>query len=189
MFQRVRSNSITPLEEQRHLATTSSAAAEEQLNKRLKGEIDQLLNAFGEIIQSSRIYSSSSSSGDSTRHGGAKRSAYTADDGEGSDDSDSSDVPAAAARPGVDPPKDKYVAAQEAYGAQTRAATMVRSVENLLSMVADIKRAYLVNDTSTLAAMADRRRQILDERIQVTRAEIEALNSTLDTAVRGQLGV
>ncbi|KAJ2774692.1 hypothetical protein IWQ57_000708 [Coemansia nantahalensis] len=181
MFQRVRSNSITPLDGQRHFATASSIAAEEQLNKRLKSEIDQLLSAFGEIIQTSRIYSSSD---DGSRHGGAKRSAYAADDGDGSDDSDSSDAPAGGARSGVDLPKDKYVAAQEAYGAQTRAATMVRSVENLLSMVADIKRAHLVNDTSAMTAMADRRRRVLEERVQTTRAEIEALNSSLDAAVR-----
>ncbi|KAJ2706213.1 hypothetical protein H4R19_005035 [Coemansia spiralis] len=182
MFQRVRSNSITPLDGQRHFATASSGLAEEQLNKRLKSEVDQLLNAFGEIIQTSRIYSSSSDDGG--RQSGTKRSTYAADDGEASDDSDNSDAPAGGARSGVDLPKDKYVAAQEAYGAQTRAATMVRSVENLLSMVADIKRAHLVNDTSTMTAMVDKRRRVLEERVQTTRAEIEALNSSLDTAVR-----
>ncbi|KAJ2780794.1 hypothetical protein H4R18_003262 [Coemansia javaensis] len=192
MFQRVRSNSITPLDSQRHLATAGNAAAEEELNKRLKSEIDQLLGAFGDIIQTSRIYTSGSSSSSSGvgrgrrnlgGHDGDSDSGSSSDD----DDSDGSDGDAAraqGARPGVDPPKDKYVAAQEAYGAQTRAAIMVRSVENLMSMVADIKRAYLVNDTDTLTAIADQRRRAVEERVAQTRAEIEALNSTLTAGVR-----
>ncbi|KAJ2123882.1 hypothetical protein GGF48_003880, partial [Coemansia sp. RSA 921] len=77
-----------------------------------------------------------------------------------------------------------YITSQEAYSGQARAATMVRSVENLMLMVADIKRAYLVNDTNALVAMAAQRRQLLEERIRKTRSEIECLNSTLDTAVR-----
>ncbi|KAJ2357059.1 hypothetical protein IWW50_001751 [Coemansia erecta] len=182
MFQRVRSNSITPLESQRHLAKASDAATEDQLNKRLEGEIDQLLNSFGDIIQSSRIYSSSSTSSNRRSNQSKQRSTYADED---SDDSDNSDSEAAKhPRSNAEPPKDKYIVSQEAYSAQTRAATMVRSVENLMSMVADIKRAYLVNDTNTMVAMADQRRQLLEGRIQKTRSEIEALNSTLDTAVR-----
>ncbi|KAJ2616242.1 hypothetical protein H4S08_000871 [Coemansia sp. RSA 1365] len=175
MFQRVRSNSITPLESQKHVAKDGDGATEEALNRRVEGEVDQLLNSFGEIIQSSRIYSSNS---DSKRGGRQKNSAYVGDESDDSDDSDSG------ARGKADAPKDKYTAAQEAYSVQTRAATMVRSVESLLNMVADVKRAYLVNDTSTLVAMADRRRRVLEEHIGRTRAEVEALNSALDTAVR-----
>ncbi|KAJ1836555.1 hypothetical protein IWW55_004518 [Coemansia sp. RSA 2706] len=179
MFQRARSNSITPLEGQRHLAKTSDAAVEEQLNKRLEGEIDQLLNSFGDIVQSSRIYNTGDSSSDNGRRPVRARQSSSYNGGDDDDDESANRT-----RSNAEPPKDKYVVSQEAYSAQTRAATMVRSVENLLSMVADIKRAYLVNDTNTLVAMADRRRQLLEERIRATRSEIEALNSTLDTAVR-----
>ncbi|KAJ1742765.1 hypothetical protein LPJ78_002328 [Coemansia sp. RSA 989] len=175
MFQRARSNSITPLDSQRHFAKDSNAAAEEQLNKRLEGEIDQLLASFGDIIQSSRIYGSGSARTSARLR--QPRSTYA------NDDSDSSDFSEGEAG-SPEPPKDKYIASQEAYSAQTRAATMVRSVENLMSMVADIKRAYLVNDSSALVEMAGRRRQLMEERIGKTRREIEALNATLDTAVR-----
>ncbi|KAJ2849828.1 hypothetical protein IWW36_002341 [Coemansia brasiliensis] len=180
MFQRARSNSITPLDSQRHFAKDSDAATEEQLNKRLEGEIEQLLNSFGDIIQSSRIYGS----GGGRKSGKLKqqRNTYTNADSDSSDFSD--DEAGGSIQTSTEPPKDKYIVSQEAYSAQTRAATMVRSVENLMSMVADIKRAYLVNDTSTLMEMADRRRQLMEERIGKTREEIAALNATLDTAVR-----
>ncbi|KAJ1855380.1 hypothetical protein GGH12_001662 [Coemansia sp. RSA 1822] len=180
MFQRVRSSSITLLESQRHLAKASDATTEDQLNKRLEGEIDQLLNSFGDIIQSSRIYSSSNGSRQSNQS--RLHNTYANEDSEGSDESD--EEPSIRARSNAEPPKDKYIASQEAYSGQARAATMVRSVENLMLMVADIKRAYLVNDTNALVVMAAQRRQLLEERIRKTRSEIECLNSTLDTAVR-----
>ncbi|KAJ2134841.1 hypothetical protein IW136_004500 [Coemansia sp. RSA 678] len=180
MYQRVRSSSITPLESQRHLAKVSDATTEDQLNKRLEGEIDQLLNSFGDIIQSSRI--SSSSNGGRQSNQSRQHNTYANEDSEGSDESDEESAPRAWTN--TEPPKDKYIASQEAYSGQARAATMVRSVENLMLMVADIKRAYLVNDTNALVAMAAQRRQLLEERIRKTRSEIECLNSTLDTAVR-----
>ncbi|KAJ2158749.1 hypothetical protein GGF46_003530 [Coemansia sp. RSA 552] len=177
MFQRARSNSITPLESQRHVAKDGNREAAEQLNRRVQGEVDQLLGSFGEIVQASRVYAGSGSMSRRIR-----RSGDDDDDDNSSDGYDSDD--GAVQTGNSEPPKDKYMAAQEAYSAQTRAATMVRSVENLLGMVGDVRRAYLVNDTSALVAMAARRRQALELRTRETKAAIEALNATLDTAVR-----
>ncbi|KAJ2805788.1 hypothetical protein H4S07_003939 [Coemansia furcata] len=187
MFQRARGDGAPALVAQKHLPKSSGAAAEEQLNKRLDGEIRQLLTSFGEIIQSSRIENSEMGSKKAVaaatpNQRGRESSANDANEDEESDVSDSGD--ASAPRSKTEPIKDKYVVAQEAYSAQTRAATMVRSVENLLGMVADIKRAYLVNDTAALTMMADKRRKALEARTLVTRREIEELGSVLDAAVR-----
>ncbi|KAJ2064456.1 hypothetical protein GGI17_000966 [Coemansia sp. S146] len=185
MFQRARGDGVSALAAQKHLPKSSGAAAEEQLNKRLDGEIRQLLTSFGEIIQSSRVENSEMSSKKAAatpNQRGREASANNASEGEESDVSDAGD--ASAPRSKTEPIKDKYVVAQEAYSAQTRAATMVRSVENLLGMVADIKRAYLVNDTAALTMMADKRRKALEARTLTTRREIEELGSALDAAVR-----
>ncbi|KAJ2746282.1 hypothetical protein GGI20_001483 [Coemansia sp. BCRC 34301] len=186
MFQRARGEGVPALASQKHLPRSSGAAAEERLNKRLDSEIRQLLTSFGEIIQSSRVENSEMGSkkvsAATPNQRGRDTSANTASDDEESDVSDSGDT--SAPRSKTEPIKDKYVVAQEAYSAQTRAATMVRSVENLLGMVADIKRAYLVNDTTALTMMADRRRKALEERTAATRREIEELGSVLDAAVR-----
>ncbi|KAJ1899388.1 hypothetical protein GGI01_003073 [Coemansia sp. RSA 376] len=186
MFQRARGDGVPALAAQKHLPKSSGAAAEEQLNKRLDGEIRQLLTSFGEIIQSSRVENSEMSSKKAAatpnQRGRESSSTNNVSEGEESDESDAGD--ASAPRSKTEPIKDKYVVAQEAYSAQTRAATMVRSVENLLGMVADIKRAYLVNDTAALTMMADRRRKVLEARTLATRKEIEELGSVLDAAVR-----
>ncbi|KAJ2888895.1 hypothetical protein GGI21_005641 [Coemansia aciculifera] len=189
MFQRARGDGAPALAAQRHLPKSSGAAAEEQLNKRLDGEIRQLLTSFGEIIQSSRVENSEMSSKKAatststpSQRGRDNASTNAASDGEDSDASDAGD--ASAPRSKTEPIKDKYVVAQEAYSAQTRAATMVRSVENLLGMVADIKRAYLVNDTAAMTMLADNRRKALEARTAATRKEIEELGSVLDAAVR-----
>ncbi|KAJ2684902.1 hypothetical protein IWW39_004628 [Coemansia spiralis] len=187
MFQRARGDGAPALAAQKHLPKSSGAAAEEQLNKRLDGEIKQLLTSFGEIIQSSRVENSEMSSKKAAaapiqRGRETNTDANDASEGEQSDASDAG--AASAPRSKTEPIKDKYVVAQEAYSAQTRAATMVRSVENLLGMAADIKRAYLVNDTAALTMMADSRRKTLEERTMATRKEIEELGSVLDAAVR-----
>ncbi|KAJ2866289.1 hypothetical protein GGH94_001654 [Coemansia aciculifera] len=185
MFQRARGDGVSALAAQKHLPKSSGAAAEEQLNKRLDGEIRQLLTSFGEIIQSSRVENSEMSSKKAAatpNQRGRDTSANNASEGEERDVSDSGD--ASAPRSKTEPIKDKYVVAQEAYSAQTRAATMVRSVENLLGMVADIKRAHLINDTAALTMMADKRRKALEARTLATRREIEELGSALDAAVR-----
>ncbi|KAJ2321663.1 hypothetical protein GGI00_006028 [Coemansia sp. RSA 2681] len=186
MFQRARGDGVPALAAQKHLPKSSGAATEERLNKRLDGEIRQLLTSFGEIIQSSRVENSEMSSKKvstaTPNQRGRDTSTSAASDGEDSDTSDAGDT--SASRSKTEPIKDKYVVAQEAYSAQTRAATMVRSVENLLGMVADIKRAYLVNDTAALTMMADKRRKALEARTTATRQEIEELGSVLDAAVR-----
>ncbi|KAJ2493441.1 hypothetical protein IWW37_000530 [Coemansia sp. RSA 2050] len=185
MFQRARGDGVPTLAAQNHLPKSSGAAAEEQLNKRLDGEIRQLLTSFGEIIQSSRVENSEMSSkkvAAAPIQRGREANASDASEGEESDASDAGGP--SAPRSKTEPIKDKYVVAQEAYSAQTRAATMVRSVENLLGMAADIKRAYLVNDTAVLTMMADNRRKALEARTVATRKEIEELGSVLDAAVR-----
>ncbi|KAJ2589239.1 hypothetical protein GGH99_005349 [Coemansia sp. RSA 1285] len=211
MFRRVRSDDPAALAAKKHLAKSDNAEAEARLNKRLEIEVDQLLNSFGEIIQASRVHNRDISGILAGMRPPQRRSnarvadaAQTADDqnddidedGDNNDDMFGSDNDEDAASPEdaaaadvgsrarTEPTKDKYVVAQEAYSAQTRAATMVRSVENLLAMVADIKRAYLVNDTTTLTAMADCRRKALESRTRATRGEIEELGAALDTAVR-----
>ncbi|KAJ2399802.1 hypothetical protein GGI23_002431 [Coemansia sp. RSA 2559] len=213
MFRRVRNDDPAALAAQKHLAKSDNAEAEARLNKRLDGEIEQLLNSFGEIIQASRVHNRDINGILAGMHPPRRRRAARAtdaaqptekqgdedmDDGadddediSGSEDEEEDirpDDSANAASPNggarSEPTKDKYVVAQEAYSAQTRAATMVRSVENLLAMVADIKRAYLVNDTTTLTAMADKRRKALESRTRATRSEIEELGAALDTAVR-----
>ncbi|KAJ2546581.1 hypothetical protein EV175_005545 [Coemansia sp. RSA 1933] len=205
MFRRVRNDDPAALAAKKHFAKSDNAEAEARLNKRVDGEIEQLLNSFGEIIQASRVHNRDIDSilaGMRPPHkrrnpratGGADGADEDMDDGNDLDESENdeevdspNDIAASTATTGgarSEPTKDKYVVAQEAYSAQTRAATMVRSVENLLAMVADIKRAYLVNDTTTLTAMADKRRTALESRTRVTRSEVEELGAALDTAVR-----
>ncbi|KAJ1667770.1 hypothetical protein IW140_001323 [Coemansia sp. RSA 1813] len=219
MFRRVRNDDPAALAAKKHLAKSNNAEAEARLNKRLDGEIEQLLNSFGEIIQASRVHNRDINSilagmrPPRRRRNPRAESAQNTDDrddgmgddedeyvdgSEDEDENEGEDNGEEAAGPNattagvtsngsssrMEPTKDKYVVAQEAYSAQTRAATMVRSVENLLAMVADIKRAYLVNDTATLTAMADKRRRALESRAQATRSEIEELGAALDTAVR-----
>lgn len=196
MFQRGRTDGNTSTKDiaSKHLPRSSDIETEERLNKRLDNEIKLLLDSFGDIINSSRIENSELSTSLSntplTPLNRRKREADNNDDGN-EDDEDEDDGTAATSAfatslrsKSSDPTKDKYVVAREAYSAHTRAATMVRSVENLLSMVADIKQAHLVNDTATLSAMTDHRRKDLATHTQKTRSEIEELNSTLDAAVR-----
>ncbi|KAJ2468431.1 hypothetical protein EV174_006304, partial [Coemansia sp. RSA 2320] len=187
MFQRARGDGAPALATQKHFPKSSGAATEEQLNKRLDSEIKQLLTSFGEIIQSSRIENSEVNSKKTLAMPSQRRRDTGGSDASGneqSEESDAGDTATTATRSKTEPIKDKYVVAQEAYSAQTRAATMVRSVENLLAMVADIKRAYLVNDTTALTTMADRRRLALEARALATRSEVEDLGSVLDAAVR-----
>ncbi|KAI9504223.1 hypothetical protein GGI25_002461 [Coemansia spiralis] len=205
MFRRARGDGAAALTTKKHLAKSDNASAEEQLNKRLESEIEQLLNSFGEIIQSSRVHNRDigdilagmrpsrrrpkeqviRNTGDAAGSQEDEGDAYDSQGDESANEA-ANDAAAAAVSSGArsEPTKDKYVVAQEAYSAQTRAATMVRSVENLLAMVSDIKRAYLVNDTITMTAMADKRRKLLESRTQITRSEIEELGAALDTAVR-----
>ncbi|KAJ1963214.1 hypothetical protein GGI12_002187 [Dipsacomyces acuminosporus] len=172
MFRRARTDEAAAREGEKHVVSSNDKVVEERLNKRLDSEIEQLLNSFGEIISISKIQSSD-------KNAPTQRTGMY-DDGGGS----SGSVAAHRASQGDAQAKDKYGVAQEAYSAQTRAATMVRSVESLLSMVADIKRAYLVNDTTALTDMANKRRSALQQRTQATRHEIEELNYALDMAVR-----
>ncbi|KAI8323992.1 hypothetical protein GQ54DRAFT_296430 [Martensiomyces pterosporus] len=174
MFRRARADEAAARESEKHVVNSNDKIAEDRLNKRLDSEIDQLLNSFGEIVSISRIQNANKSAA-------AQRTSIYDDD----DDDDDDDAPAAQRSTANDAQnKDKYGVAQEAYSAQTRAATMVRSVESLLSMVADIKRARLVNDTTALTEMANTRRDALLQRTKATRREIEELNSVLDAAVR-----
>ncbi|KAJ1844774.1 hypothetical protein LPJ73_005060, partial [Coemansia sp. RSA 2703] len=108
-----------------------------------------------------------------------QKSRHSDGESDGDDDFDDENVKAS-----KEDTKDKYAVAQEAYGAQTRAATMVRSVEKLLAMVADIRRAHLVNDAAALVTAADARRKIIEERTQATRNAVAELNTAVDTAVR-----
>ncbi|KAJ1898561.1 hypothetical protein LPJ66_002675 [Kickxella alabastrina] len=186
--------------QQKHVARSNEEAVEEQLNARVDNEIEQLLTSFGEIIQSSRIHSSRSIdlSGKAATRTQTRRTAQQQtlqkqanrindnDNSENDDDDDETNEPVAVTETvaGTETIKDKYAVAQEAYGAQTRAATMVRSVENLLAMVADVRRARLVNDSTALAAMADARRKEVEERTSTIRAAVERLNSAADAAVR-----
>ncbi|ORX66954.1 hypothetical protein DL89DRAFT_62064 [Linderina pennispora] len=170
MFRRARADDISAKEGEKHLVSNSAKLAEEQLNKRLDSEIEQLMNSFGEILAISKIQNSEGTAIARQRLGA---SAGMDDDDHpgwrGQSDSQS---------------KDKYSVAQEAYSAQTRVATMVRTIEGLLGMVTDIKRAYLVNDATALTEMATRRRGKLDERRHITEQRVEELNSALDLAVR-----
>ncbi|KAJ1718204.1 hypothetical protein LPJ53_006630, partial [Coemansia erecta] len=161
----------------------NEAAVEDQLNARVSAEVEQLLMSFGEIIQSSRIYNSNpidltgkkaKQSKHSTQNQQQQQQQSRHSDGEsdGYDDLDDESVKAS-----KENTKDKYAVAQEAYGAQTRAATMVRSVEKLLAMVADVRRARLVNDATALVTAADARRKVLDERTQATRNAVAELNT------------
>ncbi|KAJ1799257.1 hypothetical protein LPJ59_001959 [Coemansia sp. RSA 2399] len=216
MFRRVRNDDPAALAAQKHLGKSDNAEAEARLNKRLDGEIEQLLNSFGEIIQASRVHNRdingilagmrpprrrrnprATDTAQTTENQGDEGMNEDDDGDDDDDDISGGEDEEEDSRPGdtanaanadsgarSEPTKDKYVVAQEAYSAQTRAATMVRSVENLLAMVADIKRAYLVNDTTTLTAMADKRRKALESRTQATRSEIEELGAALDTSVR-----
>ncbi|KAJ2718538.1 hypothetical protein GGI07_005710 [Coemansia sp. Benny D115] len=196
MFQRARPDATAAAQQQqrmRHVARNNEAAVESQLNQRVDAEIEQLLTSFGEIIQSSRIHNSSAidlsgkaSAPRASRPSAAqpKRSSAldSANQSDGENDADGYVPQSAGGR--QESTKDKYAVAQEAYGAQTRAATMVRSVEKLLAMVADVRRARLVNDSAALAAMADARRRALEERTLRTRQAVEALNAAVDAAVR-----
>ncbi|KAJ2850877.1 hypothetical protein J3B02_003624 [Coemansia erecta] len=197
MFQRARSDRATEQHRPKHAARNNEAAVEEQLNARVEAEIEQLLTSFGEIIQSSRIYNSrpidlsgksESRSKRPAHHPGQlqqRRSRQSDDESDfdnGITNDDNGDVKNT--RAGAEAPKDKYSVAQEAYGAQTRAATMVRSVEKLLAMVADVRRARLVNDSTTMTAVADARRKALEQRTVLTKDAIEQLNAAVDAAVR-----
>ncbi|KAJ1934294.1 hypothetical protein FBU59_005745, partial [Linderina macrospora] len=171
MFRRARADDVTAKEGEKHLVSNSAKLAEEQLNKKLDSEIDQLMNSFGEILAISKIQNSEGTAVARQRLG-ASTSMDDDDDHpgwRGQTDSQS---------------KDKYSVAQEAYSAQTRVATMVRTIEGLLGMVTDIKRAYLVNDATALTEMATQRCSKLDERTQITEQQVEELNSALDLAVR-----
>ncbi|KAJ2788127.1 hypothetical protein GGI15_000148 [Coemansia interrupta] len=179
----------TQLQNQKHTVRNNEAAVEDQLNARVSAEVEQLLMSFGEIIQSSRIYNSNPidltgkkakrSKHPTQNQQQQQQSRHSDDESDGYDDFDNETVKAS-----KENTKDKYAVAQEAYGAQTRAATMVRSVEKLLAMVADIRRARLVNDATALVTAADARRKVLEERTQATRNAVAELNTAVDTAVR-----
>ncbi|KAJ1817728.1 hypothetical protein LPJ56_002004 [Coemansia sp. RSA 2599] len=193
MFQRARNDRNPDLQRPKHAARNNEAAVEEQLNARVEAEVEQLLTSFGEIIQSSRIYNSRPINLSGKAEPRSKRAAHSSQLQRRSrqSDNDSDDYDALnddgdikAPKAGSEAPKDKYSVAQEAYGAQTRAATMVRSVEKLLAMVADVRRARLVNDSTTLTAIADARRSALEARTVSTKDAIEQLNAAVDAAVR-----
>ncbi|GAA98467.1 uncharacterized protein L969DRAFT_94176 [Mixia osmundae IAM 14324] len=73
-------------------------------------------------------------------------------------------------------PKDKYKVAQEALESQERADSMIRSVENLLSLTHTLKMIYLLCDERTLL-------DIQQARTTELQSEIDALRNDLQSAL------
>ncbi|KAJ1863829.1 hypothetical protein H4R99_004635 [Coemansia sp. RSA 1722] len=192
MFQRARNDRNADQQRPKHVARNNEAVVEDQLNARVEAEVEQLLTSFGEIIQSSRIYNSRPIDLSGRADPRPKRPAHSSSQlqrrarqsDSDSDDAINDDGDLKGPKAGAEATKDKYAVAQEAYGAQTRAATMVRSVEKLLAMVADVRRARLVNDSTTMTAIADARRKALEGSTLATKEAVAQLNAAVDAAVR-----
>ncbi|OMJ07540.1 hypothetical protein AYI70_g12111 [Smittium culicis] len=79
--------------------------------------------------------------------------------------------------------KDAYWVAQESFLIQSKAVLLVKSAENLLKLVFDLKRAYLVNDTFHLLEITKQRNARIDKLISKNKASLLDLQTTLDSAI------
>ncbi|KAJ7230603.1 hypothetical protein GGX14DRAFT_583954 [Mycena pura] len=77
--------------------------------------------------------------------------------------------------------KDKFRVAQEAFQAQSRAESMVRAANSLLSITHSMKLLLLLSDEAQIAARRDAKLNTLQEEKDAARAEVAAL---LDELIR-----
>ncbi|OLY83553.1 tRNA (guanine(10)-N2)-methyltransferase [Smittium mucronatum] len=79
--------------------------------------------------------------------------------------------------------KDNDWISQESFLIQSKTVLLVKSAENLLRLVSDLKRAYLVSDTAHMLEITEKRNRRIDELISASKNTLLELQKELETAI------
>ncbi|KAL1920467.1 uncharacterized protein VTP21DRAFT_844 [Calcarisporiella thermophila] len=79
--------------------------------------------------------------------------------------------------------KDRFKISQEAYQVECRAASIVNSVESLLSLIAELKQSFLLNDTHTWVNSAQKRVEALSAKKSHIKSRLSSIRDELEMAI------
>ncbi|RKP25136.1 surfeit locus protein 5 subunit 22 of mediator complex-domain-containing protein [Syncephalis pseudoplumigaleata] len=80
--------------------------------------------------------------------------------------------------------KDKFQLAEEGFALETRATSILFAAESLMSMVSELKRTFVLNETQSIASMAAQRIATLQQEQQQMRDTTRQMVAELDVLLQ-----